>query len=188
MDGLLDKLIGDEKVHYIYRVDDALFGGEETPPNFIIVAEDTDHLFELLSNAPFSYTTFTTKDWFDQILNGKLIGWVCACINKKWIYKEAVKLIMKFDDIVLRKEANLLFNKAAPGFDTLVDLRLILQILINHKIVNYSACKTFANAEDSAIKDEMERVYEEICNLTNIRYSEYLKAQQMSRLKKVQDE
>lgn len=187
MEGILDKLINDEKVHYIYRVDDALFGGEETPPNFIIVAEDTECLLELLSNAPFSYTTFTTKDWFDQILNGKLIGWICACINKKWIYKEAVKLIMKFDDIILRKEANMLF-KATPGFDTLVDLRLILQILINHKIVNYNACKSFANAEESVIKDEIERVYEEICNITNIRYSEYLKAQQKARLKKVQNE
>lgn len=178
----LRELIEDPKVHYIYQIDDSIFGSEVEFSHFIIVAEQMDDLHK--ADYPFSASFYTTEQWFQKILNGELLGWITACINKKYICKETVKLIMKFDDIILRKEADYLYKNSEKTYWSVGNLKLILQILINHKIVNYNIYPRLRNMDLNNLELEATRVYQEICNLTDVRYKEHLKNKQLKRLKK----
>lgn len=46
----------------------------------------------------------TNEEWFDDVMNGSIEAWECACLNKKFIIKEHVKLLMKTDPLGLRKQ------------------------------------------------------------------------------------
>lgn len=48
------------------------------------------------------------KYWFDKVLLGDIDTWECACMNKKFIIKEHVKLMMKTNSLQLRKNVDAL--------------------------------------------------------------------------------
>jgi len=178
----LTKLIENPKVHYIYQIDESIFGKPDTDELFLIVAEDRTGIEK---EYPFSTVFYSPKEWFDAVLNGHLIGWICACLNKKYIYKEAVKLLMKYDPVVLRKEAGQMLN-ANNMFSRvkLLHLRLLSQIILNYKIVNYKLWDTIKNIPDEKIPLQIESTYKSICNITDAAYYAYLNEQKLKRLKK----
>lgn len=180
----LDDLIQNENIHYIYQIDDTIFGVKTETPRYVIIAEKLNFLEKEL---PFSFIAYSTKDWFNNLLNGELIGWVTACINKKYIIKEAVKLLMSFDDICLRKTAELLYHHSVHNYENVRDLKLILQILINHKIVNYNIGQKLIEMSEEELNTTATDTYNHICSLTDIRYKGYLKDRQLKRLKKKDD-
>ena len=94
------------------------------------------------------------KDWFNCVLNNSIIAWKCACLPKKYIYKEHVKLLLQTDPLRLRKEFDLQRKKVFSELDELFNsgntltaqkelfglieyLVFANQIIENHKIVNF---------------------------------------------------
>jgi hypothetical protein len=60
--------------------------------DFHIVVDNCDFIFK------------TNEEWFDEVMSGSIEAWECACMNKKFIIKEHVKLLMKTDPLGLRKQ------------------------------------------------------------------------------------
>ena len=86
----------------------------------------------------------TNEEWFDDVMNGSIEAWECACLNKKFIIKEHVKLLMKTDPLGLRKQIVKMDNLINPDdFNAKEAWRVIAyckfanQIIENHKIVNF---------------------------------------------------
>ena len=78
-----------------------------------------------------------------------MIGWECACLNKKYVIKEHVKLLMKTNPLQLKKtiRTQRLNNGLYSDVNILRDWELIknikfaIQIIENHKIVNFKEAK-----------------------------------------------
>ena len=93
------------------------------------------------------------NEWFELVLSGNLLAWQCNCLSKKFIYKEYVKLLLKVDLMSMRKHYDICMSnlpriellmqkeeyKAAKRmlFHMIKDFRFSVQIIENHKIVNY---------------------------------------------------
>ena len=102
------------------------------------------------------------KEWFSKVINGEVLCWECACINKKYIYKEYVKLLINTNPYNLRVQclkysedmmnlynkflANKQEERAAKVLWEIIN-RVILtnQIIENHKIVRYNDGAKFYN-------------------------------------------
>lgn len=99
---------------------------------------------------------YEMQDWFQHVLDCSLDAWECACLDKKFIYKEHVKLMMTADFYKLREWFDASYKANIERYKFLVlnnrekearkvlwyiikDVILINQILVNHKIVNFKA-------------------------------------------------
>lgn len=130
---------------YIYNRDFSIYG-LPSKERYTIIVKDTwicpDEYLDTQDDD--AYEIFYLSDWFNQVLNGKLIGWECACLNKKYIIKECVKLIMHTNPLQLRKDIDLMY-KTYPDtqltpfncYEIIRNIKFTIQIIKNHKIVNY---------------------------------------------------
>lgn len=163
--GLLEKLKEDPNVLYIYETGLQIYGLFEGIPNrkFTIIcthnyspdgfvndeAVDESDVFE----------KFDITHWFNLVENESILAWECACLPKKFIHKEYVKLLLKTDPLKLRKiyevekkiclfgydeylEADAIISAQKELFYLFKLVKLSNQIIENHKIVNF---KTLAN-------------------------------------------
>jgi hypothetical protein len=86
-------------------------------------------------------------------MDGSIEAWECACMNKKFIIKEHVKLLMKTDPLGLRKQIIKMDNAITEDSDpkdmwkVVTYCKFANQIIENHKIVNFKE----ANSERIAI-------------------------------------
>lgn len=97
---------------------------------------------------------YTTKEWFDKVTRSDLQAWECACLPKKFIHKEHVKLLLSTNPLQLRKDfeesLDLEYLVAANDFlkgeykswkkrlwSLIKEVKFINQIIQNHKIVNF---------------------------------------------------
>ena len=130
---------------YIYNRDFSIYG-LPSKERYTIVVKDGWVCPEEYSDYDESiYEIYELKEWFDQVLNGKLVGWECACLNKKYVIKEHVKLLMTTNPLQLRKNVDD-FKKLIElsgntntmlYFNLIKDIKFSIQIIQNHKIVNY---------------------------------------------------
>lgn len=120
------------------------------------------------------------SEWFDLVLSGSLLAWQCNCLSKKFIYKEYIKLLIKTDLVNLRKHydvcmsqlsnVEVLINKGEYNkakeilFHMIKDFRLSVQIIENHKIVNYHSVVSDYNAlmEAENNKESIMAVFEKL--------------------------
>lgn len=99
--------------------------------DFRIVVDNCDFIFK------------TNEEWFNDVLNGSVEAWECACLNKKFIIKEHVKLLMKTDPLQLRKQIIKMDNAITEDSNIKDMWRVITyckfanQIIENHKIINF---------------------------------------------------
>jgi hypothetical protein len=115
--------------------------------DFHIVVDNCDFIFK------------TNEEWFDEVMNGSIEAWECACMNKKFIIKEHVKLLMKTDPLGLRKQIVKMDNAITEDSDpkdmwkVVAYCKFANQIIENHKIVNFKEAnperKTILEAFDS---------------------------------------
>ena len=147
---------------YIYNRDFSIYGLPSKERYTIIVKDDWICPEEYLdTQEDDSYEIYYLQEWFDLVLKGKLIGWECACLNKKYIIKEHVKLMMTTNPIQLRKDIDSEYLISALSsvvginlfYNLIRSIRFSIQIIENHKIVNY--------------KDGLE-YYEELLNAESI--------------------
>lgn len=157
---LLDKLIANPNILYIYEIGLQifdLFDNVEDRDFLLIVTDDFDR-FAFFEDAEFDdsirFQIISLKKWFEKVLAGDLLAWECACLPKKFIHKEHVKLMLKTDPLELRKNFDLLikanqqeaFKYYNDGY-TLTAQKLLWeivkyakfanQIIENHKIVSF---------------------------------------------------
>ena len=158
---------------YIYNLDFSIYGLPSKERYVIVVKDDWICPDEYSDYDDFIYEIYTLKEFFDFVLKGKLIGWECSCLNKKYIIKEHVKLMMTTDPIQLRKDIDILRktiqqNECLQTTDMMYELvrniRFSVQIIQNHKIVNYK------DGHEDYIALENAETFNEMWNIANISY------------------
>lgn len=168
MNNFLKYLIEDPACLYIYTQDLSIYGLDNSLDKYTVIVdtkwelsgdwtdlsikEFVEYNSIIYDNCEFQIYTITK--WFDKVLNGDILCWICACLNKKFVIKEYVKLIMKTDPLKLRKEID---AKLDPCFmraqylidngsiekgvqqlwEIIRDIKFVNQIYESHKIVNF---------------------------------------------------
>ncbi len=149
----LQELIDNKEVLYIYEIGLQIYGlfPETDDRDYLIIVSDKFCVDKELYD---NYTFYNITDWFDMVLNNRMIAWICACLPKKFVIKEYVKLLLQTNPLQLRKEFDAFYKykidfakdcisegNSLTGQKALWDLISYLkfanQIIENHKIVNF---------------------------------------------------
>ena len=160
-------------VYYLYNRGSIIYGlnTKESDIDFLVVVDPEFTLPEefneyktkgydyrdisynvFIDNCDFIF--FTTNEWFSKVTHGDIIAWECACLPKKFIHKEHVKLMMSTDPLQLRKDIDEyleLYRLVASDYfqkkefknwkkqlwDIIKYTKLTNQVIENHKIVDF---------------------------------------------------
>ena len=145
----LNKLIEHPEVYYIYDLRGAAFGVDDLGEYIIVTKDGLVIKDELDDSEIIKVSIYSSSEWFKLVVNGEILPWICACIDKKYILKEYVKLLMTTNPLQLRKcfEAtrvqilsNLGETESSKRFNLwkiILFARFCNQIIENHKIVNF---------------------------------------------------
>ena len=196
----LEILKQDPKCLYLYNWGPFIYNLQKNCDEYLAIVSDNwsvpeDWVGDITLKEKISYTLnkdgitywlFFISYWFELVLRGNIMCWECACMNKKYILKEHVKLMMHTDPIQLRKTIDLqreriLYNLNAniPCHDLIwkwiTNCKFVNQILDNHKIVNFKEANStykelFDNLWDSDVllKYVLEQEdYQELCKKTD---------------------
>lgn len=145
MTNFIEYLLKDTSCLYIYNRNYSIYGLPDKERYTIIVNDGWVCPEDWIGFDTSIYEIYYLQQWFDLVTAGSLIGWECACLNKKYVIKEHVKLLMHSNPLQLRKDIDRLYNEDLVMSDINYDryfsiiraIRFTLQILDNHKIVNY---------------------------------------------------
>ena len=145
----LNKLIEHPEVYYIYDLRGTAFGVDDLGEYIIVTKDGLVIKDELDDSEIVKVSIYSSSEWFKLVVNGEILPWICACIDKKYILKEYVKLLMTTNPLQLRKcfEAtrvqilsNLGETESSKRFNLwkiILFARFCNQIIENHKIVNF---------------------------------------------------
>lgn len=155
----LESLKQDPGCLYIYNWGPYIYGLANKPTAYIVIVADLWKIenenfpkepwgIHIINNEEVTYYFYRMKYWFDKVLLGDIDCWECACLNKKFIIKEHVKLMMTTSPLRLRKEIDkdLSIEPPLSLFDReelisfywkrIKDCKFANQIIDNHKIIN----------------------------------------------------
>ena len=145
----LNKLIEHPEVYYIYDLRGAVFGIDNLGEYIVVVKDGLVIKDELDDSEIVKVSIYSSSEWFKLVINGEILPWICACIDKKYVLKEYVKLLMPTNPLQLRKcfdttKNQILSNLGETELSKQFNLwKIILfarfcnQIIENHKIVNF---------------------------------------------------
>ena len=145
----LNKLIEHPDVYYIYDLRGAVFGVDNLGEYIIVTKDGLVIKDELDDSEIVNVSIYSSSEWFKLVVNGEIFPWICACIDKKYILKEHVKLLMTTNPLQLRKcfeatRVQILSNlgeiESSKRFNLwkiILFARFCNQIIENHKIVNF---------------------------------------------------
>ena len=145
----LNKLIEHPEVYYIYDLRGAAFGVDDLGEYIIVTKDGLVIKDELDDSEIINVSIYSSSEWFKLVVNGEILPWICACIDKKYILKEYVKLLMTTNPLQLRKcfeatRVQILSNlgeiESSKWFNLwkiILFARFCNQIIENHKIVNF---------------------------------------------------
>ena len=145
----LNKLIEHPEVYYIYDLRGAVFGIDNLGEYIVVVKDGLIIEDELDDSEIVKVSIYSSSEWFKLVVNGEILPWICACIDKKYILKEHVKLLMTTNPLQLRKcfeatRVQILSNlgeaESSKRFNLwkiILFARFCNQIIENHKIVNF---------------------------------------------------
>ena len=166
-----EELLKDPNVLYIYEIGPQIYGlfeGVDRRKFLVIYNDGLEPNIE--STREKEYIFIRIGDWFQQVMSGQILPWICACLNKKFVIKEHVKLMMTTNPLQLRKEYDKLEKNIWDEIKTTLDednacltaekkawelyryLNFANQIIDNHKIVNF---KTVAPAYNKLVQGEL---------------------------------
>lgn len=171
----LEKLKQDPGCLYIYDWGPYIYGFFKEPYDYIVVVSDTwknntdvefpeTWGFYMFYKDDIAYTFYRMKCWFDKVLLGDIDCWECACLNKKFIIKEHVKLMMSTNPLRLRQYVDSLRYKSDEAisqagiyglWNDIKRCKFACQIIDNHKIVNFKE----ANKEYKLLQEANDIVY-----------------------------
>lgn len=144
MTSFLEYLIENPDCLYIYNRDFSIYGLPSKQRYTVIVKDGWICPEDYWEESENGFEIYNLQEWFNFVLNGKLIGWECACLNKKYVIKEHVKLMMTTNPIQLRKDIDAEYkafhlseHPILEAKQLIRDIKFSIQIILNHKIVNY---------------------------------------------------
>lgn len=136
----------DEDILYGYFLPSELFGVTFGITKYVLITKWAYKIPDKYKNIPIIH--FPIQLYFKYINDNDLIAWILTCLDKKYIIKEHVKLLVNFNILKLRKSVEALFN----NYDCYYDEDYIAfysklykysffanQIIENNKIINYHA-------------------------------------------------
>ena len=180
MTNFIEYLKEDKNCLYIYNRNYSIYGLPDKERYTIIVNDGWICPEDWIGFDASVYEIYYLQQWFNLVTSGSLIGWECACLNKKYVIKEHVKLLMHANPLQLRKDIDKLYNENLATsnidynkyFSIIRAIRFTLQILDNHKILNYKdgledCNKILATTELSEILDIINFNYNLIKDLTD---------------------
>lgn len=173
MSSFLDYLKECSDCYYIYNRDFSIYGLPSKERYTVVVKDDWICPEEYSDYDKTIFEIYTLTEFFDFVLKCKLIGWECSCLNKKYVIKEHVKLMMTTNPIQLRKDVDALRNMIQikehlqttdAMYDLIRAIRFSIQIILNHKIVNYK------DGYEDYIAVENAETFVEMWNIVNVSY------------------
>ena len=145
----LNKLIEYPEVYYIYDLRGAVFGVDNLGEYIVVVKDGLIIEDELDDSEIVKVSIYSSSEWFKLVINGEILPWICACIDKKYILKEYIKLLMTTNPLQLRKCFDITKNQILSNlgetelskqfnlWKIILFARFCNQIIENHKIVNF---------------------------------------------------
>lgn len=145
----LNKLIEHPEVYYIYDLRGAVFGVDNLGEYIVVVKDGLVIEDELDDSEIVKVSIYSSSEWFKLVINGEILPWICACIDKKYILKEYIKLLMTTNPLQLRKCFDITKNQILSNlgetelsrqfnlWKIILFTRFCNQIIENHKIVNF---------------------------------------------------
>lgn len=144
----LNKLIEHPEVYYIYDLRGAVFGVDNLGEYIVVVKDGLIIEDELDDSEIVKVSIYSSSEWFKLVINGEILPWICACIDKKYILKEYIKLLMTTNPLQLRKCFDTTKNQILSNIEKvelkqfnlwkiILFARFCNQIIENHKIVNF---------------------------------------------------
>ena len=177
----LQSLIKDPLVYYIYQRGSFIYelNNKDSDKDYLVIIDSEYKLPEEFKsyeynsgyindrqNIKYDNSDFIfvfIQNWFKMVLDNKIPAWECACLNKKFIKKEYVKLILKTDivklikDLMIRKAAiiNYITNPKIVWY-FIKDILFTQQIIDFHKITDFQEANKYYQIIKSA--DTGERI------------------------------
>lgn len=142
----------DEDILYGYFLPPDLFGIDFGSTKYVLITKWAYKVPEKYKDIHIIH--FPIQLYFKYVTNNDLTAWILTCLDKKYVIKEHVKLIMSFDVLKIRKNIDndyKFFNDLMfRDFDVsdINEIKAIYmklykylvfanQIVDNHKIINY---------------------------------------------------
>ena len=176
MISFLDYLKESKDCLYIYNLNLSIYG-LRNQDRYIVIVRDEWNCPEEYNDIYFedpTYWVLSLKDWFNIIQSGSLLGWECSCLNKKYIVKEYVKLLMTTNPLQLRKEIDKNLQSINNDCDIMdkweiiKDIKFANQIIENHKIINFKEVNSDYNKlMSSSFEDILREPYTRLKTLTD---------------------
>ena len=201
----LQHLIEDPMVYYVYQRGSSIYGlnNKDSDIDYLVIIDSEYELPEeylqyeynsgyindrrniKYENADFQFKF--VQNWFNDVLNNKIPAWECACLNKKFIKKEHVKLILKTDLIKIIKD--LMMRRLELGNRVLdpkfiwyfvKDVLFAQQIIENHKIVDFKEANKYwndiKNTEPQQRIDFASNIFQKFYEKNKGQYEYYIKS------------
>lgn len=174
MTNFLDYLKECKDCLYIYNLNYSIYGLSEQERYIVVVNDNWTCPEDWMGYDEYTFRIIVLSDWFKIVQDGHLIGWECACLNKKYIIKEHVKLLMTTNPLQLRKEIDTLkrsIYQESSLFDKwelIKSIKFSNQIIENHKIINFKeASKDFQRLKTEPLDDVIYEPYSRLKLLTD---------------------
>lgn len=144
----LNKLIENPEVYFIYDLRGSVFGVDDLGEYIIVIKDGLIIVDESDDSEIVKVSIYSSSEWFKLVINGEILPWICACIDKKYILKEYIKLLMTTNPLQLRKCFDTTKNQILSNIEEvelkqfnlwkiILFARFCNQIIENHKIVNF---------------------------------------------------
>lgn len=205
MNKYLEHLIEDPLVYYVYQRGSSIYSlnTEESDIDYLVIIDsqyilpgefikyefDSGYL-NTRKNVKYENCDFMfidIQDWFNLVINNDIQAWECACLNKKFIKKEYVKLILKTDPILLIKN---IFKQSSILDNTCnykhlwyfgKDILFTQQILDFHKIVDFQEANNLyygikAQSDVSIAQNIVKETFQQFYEKNKGQYEQYLKS------------
>lgn len=189
----LNDLKSDKSIYYIYQIDKSIYGFTDESKYLIIVK---DQSLEEIKNKYCEDSKFLTfisiSTWLKMAENSDLLVWKCSCLNKKYVHKEYVKLVLNANAKNLRNQIDSEYeNLKAKGFSNeffnlVIDTIFVEQIIEFHKIINFKTPSKYYNKflQLSNI-EEFDEFFEPIVSQLKTQTDGILKKDKMDRIIKI---
>jgi hypothetical protein len=161
---MLNKLKEDNLVYFIYQRGSVIYDltTSDSDMDYFVIVDDDYENNQIVYNPKYpnqlgnlkinneDFTFIKISEWFKKIETCDIECWECACLPKKFVFKEHVKLLMHTDPLKLRLQIDSLIRDPNLSPDNycsiLKKLKFAIQIIENHKIINFkdgnSECKS----------------------------------------------
>lgn len=205
MNKYLEHLIEDPKVYYVYQRGSSIYGlnDKNSDTDYLVIIDSEYNLPEEFKEFEFDsgyinarknikydncdFMFIFIQDWFKLVIDNKIPAWECACLNKKFIKKEYVKLIIKTDiiklikDLMIRRQVllNYLHDYKVVWY-FIKDVLFTQQIIDFHKITDFKEANKYyndiKNAEPSDRVILINQIWNQFYSKNKGQYEYYIKS------------